>query len=151
MTDFGGMFPALAHLLQKYAAQDGMRVMVAASGPGGSGFVYASPDVRSSLEPCAVRSLVRSLEDAPLPSRKRMYVPAGVGVLEAERPMESNDSYMVLGTAALERAPVRTVGVALTAESLRAAPSPQPANDATFRFQLAVARCMLPSVDFDVA
>lgn len=138
------MFPILASTQQRMAARDNMKFIVAAVGNGTTLF-YASPDVRSSIEPCAVRSLMRSLEDAPLPAAKRAYISPDTSVLEAECPAGPNDSYLVLGRGAMRAAAATTAGI-VTAASLRAAPAPAKAGSEE-AWKLVTIRCLFPSVN----
>lgn len=136
------MFPVLASTQQRLAARDNMRFVVAAVGNGTTLF-YASPDVRSSIEPCAVRSLLRSLEDAPLPPSKRAaYVSPDACTLEAECPVGAADSYLVLGRGAVDA--LRAPAGAVSAASLRAAPAPAPRPDTAEQWYKVATQCMFP-------
>lgn len=139
------MFSLLASTQQRMAARDNMRFVVAAVGNGTTLF-YASPDVRSSIEPCAVRSLLRSLEDAPLPPSKRTaYVSPDACTLEAECPAGPDDSYLVLGRGAMDALCAAPAGL-VSAASLRAAPAPH-RPDAAEQWDRVTVKCLFPMVN----
>lgn len=144
------MFPLLADVFQRLAEGNGKRVFLVAA-DADSAHIYASPDVRSSIEPCALRSLMRSMEgvDTTLPPSKRVYASPGLPVLKAEMPIGGHDSYLTLGGAALDAAPAITGRI--TAAQLRDAPAPPPRPDATAHWQSLLLVCMFPMVNVQVA